>query len=406
MMVMARKDKKGRNLKTGESQRPDGRYMYRYKDEITGRRISVYDSTLTGLREQEKQIMRDLEDLIITDVAVRKLTINDLFEQYMATKTIRNTTRTDYLYIWNHWVRENIGGLSIFTFKTSHALKFFAELSNQGLKKSTIGNVYRLLNPCFELAVKDGILRRNPVTGTNKNHGKPSEKRKALSAKQQKNLIKFVSTGKYIRYLPIIQIMLGTCMRVGETTGLTWDNVDMDNRLVHVTGQIVYARNVEGVGCEIQESKPKTVCGIRTIPMTNEVYEAFKMQKKINELLKLPTDYVVGNRKDFIFLVGSGRPISRSELNHILRSIVSDYNNAENLLAESQHRTPELMPHISAHILRHTGCTRLGENNVNPKVMQYVMGHANIAVTMNIYNHVTDVDRVADEMAKMDLTTS
>lgn len=399
---MARKDKKGRNLKVGESQRPDGRYMYRYTDEITGKRISVYDSTLAGLREQERQIMRDLEDLMITDVAIRKLTINDLFDQYMATKTIRDTTRSDYNYIWNHWVRESIGSLSIFNFKTSHALKFFAELSKQGLKKTTIGNVYRLLNPCFELAVKDGILRRNPITGTNKNHGKPSEKRKALSAKQQKKLINFVSTGKYIRYLPIIQIMIGTCMRAGETIGLTWENVDMDNKLVHVTGQIVYARNVDGKGCKLYDSKPKTLCGIRTIPMTNDVYEAFKMQKRINEVLKKPTDYEVGKRKDFVFLVRNGKPISHSELNHVLKRIVEDYNNAETLLAESQNRTPELMPHISAHILRHTGCTRLGENNINPKVMQYVMGHANIAVTMNIYNHVTDVDRVADEMAKMD----
>ena len=81
---MARKDNKGRNLKTGEYQRPDGRYEYRYKDEITGKRNSVYAADLASLREMEKKINKDMEDLLITDASVKKLTVNTLFERYMA----------------------------------------------------------------------------------------------------------------------------------------------------------------------------------------------------------------------------------------------------------------------------------------------------------------------------------
>ena len=58
----------------------------------------------------------------------------------------------------------------------------------------------------------------------------------------------------------------------------------------------------------------------------------------------------------------------------LLKNIVNAYNKKESKLAEEEKREPELMPPISSHTLRHTGCTRLGENNVNPKVMQYVMG--------------------------------
>ncbi len=64
---MARKDNKGRNLKTGEYQRPDGRYEYRYKDEITGKCNSVYAADLASLREMEKKINKDMDDLLITD---------------------------------------------------------------------------------------------------------------------------------------------------------------------------------------------------------------------------------------------------------------------------------------------------------------------------------------------------
>lgn len=60
MISMARKDNKGRNLKTGESQRPDGRYMYRYKDEITGKRVTIYDMDLASLREQKRKSIKIL----------------------------------------------------------------------------------------------------------------------------------------------------------------------------------------------------------------------------------------------------------------------------------------------------------------------------------------------------------
>lgn len=59
----------------------------------------------------------------------------------------------------------------------------------------------------------------------------------------------------------------------------------------------------------------------------------------------------------------------------------------------------EPLPHISAHILRHTACTRLAESGIDPKTLQYIMGHSSIAVTMDIYNHV-DTVRVKNEMEK------
>lgn len=94
---MARKDNKGRNLKTGEYQRPDGRYEYRYKDEIIGKRNSVYAADLASLREMEKKINKDMDDLLITDASVKKLTVNTLFERYMATKNIKERTKKNYI---------------------------------------------------------------------------------------------------------------------------------------------------------------------------------------------------------------------------------------------------------------------------------------------------------------------
>ncbi len=87
----------------------------------------------------------------------------------------------------------------------------------------------------------------------------------------------------------------------------------------------------------------------------------------------------------------------------VMKDIVNAYNKKESKLAEEEKREPELMPPISSHTLRHTGCTRLGENNVNPKVMQYVMGHSDAQITMNVYNHIAEKSHVENEMSKMNL---
>ena len=111
----------------------------------------------------------------------------------------------------------------------------------------------------------------------------------------------------------------------------------------------------------------------------------------------------IGGCSGFIFNTKHGRPIMPAGVNSFLKNIVNAYNKKETKLAEEEKREPELMPPISSHTLRHTGCTRLGENNVNPKVMQYVMGHSDAQITMNVYNHIAEKSHVENEMSKMNL---
>ena len=194
---MARKDNKGRNLKTGEYQRPDGRYEYRYKDEITGKRNSVYAADLASLREMEKRINKDMDDLLITDASVKKLTVNTLFERYMATKNIKERTKKNYIRMWDYRIRNTLGNIRVVDFKTSHVRTFFSALSDEGLAHSTIKGLYGLLNPSFELAVEDGIICKNPVTGTLGDYGTPAKEKEALTLEQQEKLLKFVEPVSY-----------------------------------------------------------------------------------------------------------------------------------------------------------------------------------------------------------------
>ena len=172
-----------------------------------------------------------------------------------------------------------------------------------------------------------------------------------------------------------------------------------NNACILLGGQLVYYEGDEGY-C-FHDSETKT--DIRDIPMTQMVYDAFRKQKELNLMLGLQSKVEIGGRSGFIFNTKHGRPIMPAGVNSFLKNIVNAYNKKENILAANEKREPELMPHISSHILRHTGCTRLGENNVNPKVMQYVMGHSDAQITMNIYNHIAEMSHVENEMSKMNL---
>ena len=137
--------------------------------------------------------------------------------------------------------------------------------------------------------------------------------------------------------------------------------------------------------------------------MNQTITKAFETQRRLNFQMGIPRDVKIEGLSNFVFMSRSGRPMMPTTVNFILRDIVKAYNEEENERAMRERRKPEELPHISAHILRHTACTRMAETDLDMKVVQYVMGHANISVTMEVYNHITDRSRIEKEIAKMDL---
>lgn len=115
-MAEKRKDSKGRNLRTGESERKDGRYMYRWT--IDGKSKSIYAATLGELREKEKQIQRDIDDGIDT-LAADSLTINDMYNKWIVSKHgLRNTTLSGYKYSHKNYIKDTIGKEKIAKYDT------------------------------------------------------------------------------------------------------------------------------------------------------------------------------------------------------------------------------------------------------------------------------------------------
>ncbi len=387
-MADKRKDNKGRVLKTGESQRKsDNRYVYDYTD-LNGIRKRVYALTLTELRKKEQQIQRDLLDGINTEKG--DMTLNDLFKMYMDTKTdLRDTTRHNYMGLWEYRVQHSmIGNMKISQLKMIHIRSFYSELAKEGLAESTIKGYHDLIYPALELAVESDMIRKNPAKEARKGVGGTKKKREAMTRSEEEIFLNFVKESKiYKIYYPMIRFVLCTGLRVGELTGLRWHDVDFKENVVHVRQQLIY-KNLDN-GCEFHIQALKTEAGRRDIPLTDAAREALMAQR--NNYLMLGKSFKcqeVDGISDFVFTNNKGNCYATNAINSLLKNIVNTYNSQEEKLAAKEHRDPELLPHISSHILRHTACTRMAESGMNPKVLQYIMGHASIEVTMDVYTHL------------------
>ena len=387
-----RKDSRNRVLRNGETERKDGRYMYRYTDKKTGQRKTVYARDLPELREKEKSVLSDVEDNIRTGGNVKSLTVNDLFRHYLEIKEISDSTKVNYRSTWKNNVEDSIGRYKVVQVLPSDIKKLYSGLSQKGFAKSSIKHIHNLLHPVLEMAVDDDIIRRNPVKSVWGDYGREPEEKKALTAAQQKQLMEFVkSDTTYNAYCPMLTVMLGTGVRCGELVGLTWDDVDMGKKEIHIRRTLVYKDY--GDGLRLHVSTPKTKSGIRTIPMSDSVYYAFAQQKELNSLLgKDRNVFEVEGLQNFVFITRNGRPLLMNSVNKVLANIVKAVN------AQEQE---ERFPDISAHTMRHTFCTRMAENGMDIKVLQYLMGHANINITMQVYNHIADSSRIEKELARI-----
>lgn len=405
-----KRDNKGRILRQGERQREDGRYEYRYKD-IKGNTRSIYSWKLVetdkvpngkkssqSLRELEKQVRRDVEDELNSFTA-HKTTLNAFFDSYIETKyELKQSTRTNYKYMYKKYVHDEIGVKDIASIKYSDIKKFYIHLIKDiGFKPASMEIIHTILHPIFTTAVRDGLIRINPTDGVmaeiKKSHDWEKPKRHALTESQQSAFISYISRNrKYLHWLPVFTVLLGTRCRVGEIVGLRWSDCDFDENLISVNHNLIYRLQDSGK-CEYHITTPKSKSGIRIIPMLSEVKMAL-LQEKTNQLETGFNQTMIDGYSGFIFQNRFGECLNAHCINRAIDRISRDYNNEETETAEKEQREPELLPHFSAHNLRHTFCTRFCENETNLKIIQEIMGHADISTTMNIYNEATKEKKI------------
>ena len=394
---------KGRVLKENESQRKDGTYCYRWRTSDHKRHV-VYARTLEELREKELAVLRDKSDGIRTDA--QKVTLNDIFDLWKQLKKgLKENTFQNYIYMYEQFVRDDLGQHKIANLKRSDIRRFYNRLiDNRCLKISTVDNIHTVLHQVVDIAVEDGYLRNNisdnALKELKQSRNLFTEKRKALTLQEQEIFLNYLQSSKmYSHWYPIFALMLGTGLRVGEATGLTWNDVDLENNALSVNHTLVYFNHDKG-GCYFGVNTPKTRAGERTVPIIESVREAILQEKEYQDSVGIKCNVRIDGFTDFIFVNRFGNTQHQGTLNKALRRIIRDCNQ-EILDKAKDDEKVVLLPKFSCHTLRHTFTTRLCESGMNIKVIQSVLGHADISTTLDIYADVTK-DLKKSEMQMFD----
>lgn len=389
-----RKDPRGRALKSGEVYRKDGRYVYTYTNPL-GQRKYIYANDLVSLRKKEQELLKaQLDGLDVYTAG--NATINFVFDRYIALKQhLKDSTKSGYIYTYNHFVRKDFGKKKIADIKYSDVVQYYLYLlKDKEIALGTLDSIHCLLHPTFELAVRDDIIRKNPTTGAmkevNRRSGKNRGIRHALTIEQQRAFMNYTANSPvYYHWWPLFTFLLGTGCRIGEAIALRWDDLDFKNKMITINHSIANYKSEEKNKCVSTLSTPKTEAGIRTIPMLDVVYDALKLEEEDQQENGF-NETVIDGVSGFVFQNRFGNILNQQAVNSAIKRIVTNYNNEEEITAAREKRNPLILPYFSCHILRHTFATRLCEQETNLKVIQSIMGHRNIETTMDIYAEATD----------------
>ena len=391
-----RRDSKHRVLRAGESMRADGKYQFKYH--IAGKPHFVYSWKLEptdklpagkkpclSLRELEKQIGYDLESQL--NPMKRNITVNELVERYLSTKTgAKHSTVANYNFVKNILKKEEFSETKIADVKTSDAKLFLIKMQSDGKGYSTVKSVRGVLRPAFQMAVDDDILNKNPfefqLAGVVVND---SHTRTAITREQMRQFLKFVHDDNcYCKYYEVVYILFHTGMRISEFCGLTLKDIDLKNRIVNIDHQLQRTSDMQYV---IESTK--TNAGTRKLPITEEVARCF--QAIIEDREPQQREKMIDGYAGFLFYDKDNNPLVAMHWEHRFNHMVQRYNDIYRIQ----------IPNITPHVCRHTYCSNMAKSGMNPKTLQYLMGHSDIGVTLNTYTHL-GLEDAEDELKRME----
>lgn len=395
-MSEIRKDSKGRRLATGESQDKDGRYRYKYNDAF-GKRKSVYSWRLTEsdpypkgkrkdipLREKEKEVEKALRNAVATSGG--NMTVLELVQKYISQKRgVKHNTQANYNFVINVIKKEDFGAKRIDKIKLSDAKTWLIKLQDDGRGYSSIHSIRGVVRPAFQMAVDDDLINKNPfefqlaTVVVN-----DSVTREAITRKQQREFLRFIKEDKHFcKYYDGIYILFHTGLRVSEFVGLTINDIEFDKERIKVDHQLQRTRNMK-----YEILTPKTEKGERYVPMQKDVADCFR---RIIQNRKHPKiEPMIDGYSGFLFLDKNDMPMVALHWEKYFQHIREKYNSIYKVQ----------MPCITPHVCRHTFCSNIAKSGMNPKTLQYIMGHSDIGVTLNTYTHLQFEDALV-EMKKV-----
>lgn len=381
------KDLKGKELGKGFSQRKDGRYEARAT--INGVKIDIYDMNLTKLKkdfEQEKAKVLRGEKNIRPNITLEEW-YKEWFEKckspqlksVVSRKTYDRKARNTYVSILGKKRMTDITQMNMQTATN--------ELVQREYVERTIREALGVMRECFDIAIINHVISTNPCTGISIKNANTQSERRVMTHEEQDIFLNEVRDSYYYE---AYCILLLTGMRIGEFSGLQWQDVDFVNKQIYIKRSMTTAY-LDGKKIE-ELTTPKTSNSYRTIPFFGETEELFRKWKKKQNVIKER----MGNRwrgnpehGDLVFTSTVGSPVTRYVIVHDINKVVQNINLKEIYRASFEGRVPKKFEHLHPHAFRHTFATRCFEKGLDPLFVQSIMGHSNYSTTVS-YTHILD----------------
>lgn len=397
-MSIMPKDLKGRELPKGIYQRKDGRYEARAL--INGIKIQLYNFNLKELKVEFEKRKEEAKQGV--DKKLSNITLDEWFEEWFTRYKIPKIKETSITPMKTKY-RANfgrlIGNMKVAEIRNMDIQDVINTMQREGKATSSMRDALGRVRECLESAKNNRIISENPCFDITVPWENVTKERRFLSQEEQNRFLLQVENNWYKE---MFYIMFLTGMRIGEVGGLKWEDVDFKNKCININRSLScqYESGVKTV----RLTAPKTHNSYRKIPFMGEAEEMFLSQKKKQEKIKkeLGKRYRSdGEFLDLVFVTSMGSPVFRHHAEKEVKKVVKAINEQEAFDSVREQREPHYFEDLYPHAIRHTFCSRCFQLNMNPKVVQKLMGHQHYSTTIDIYTHVMQ-DDIDSEVCKLE----
>lgn len=358
------------------------------KDKLFKTSITLPDGTRKYIRSTSKEeLERKKSDLLLQIGAGLDVRDNSTFAEYAETWVRiykrpylrKNSIEAIENALKNH-IYPSIGMSKLKKITPIQIQSLLGEMSGQS--KSLNNKVIQVLRGVFNSAVDNHLIEKSPIPLTLRAGGIATKEKTALTVMQSKQLLDAVcGTRAYLFCL----IALQTGMRRGEICGLMWSDIDLESGIIHVCHNAIFTNGQTYVSEAL-----KTSAAVRDIPIPPMLLQTLR------------SEYKADNR--YVLQMENGLPLSRRSFSNLWH-MITRRTVADAELVGSKARNSKMVRgidfHVTPHQLRHTYITRLFENGLDIKEIQYLAGHANVDMTLRIYTHYMKESRREETAQKI-----
>lgn len=392
------KDLKGKELPKGIYQRKDGRYEARAS--INGIKIQLYNFNLKELKVEFEKRKEEAKQGV--DKKLSNITLDEWFEEWFARYKVPHIKETSVTPMKTKY-RANfgrlIGNMKVADIRNMDIQDVINTMQREGKATSSMRDALGRVRECLESAKNNRIISENPCFDITVPWENVSKERRFLTQEEQNRFLQQVEDNWYKE---MFYIMFLTGMRIGEVGGLKWEDVDFKNKCININRSL--SCQYEAGEKTVRLTAPKTHNSYRTIPFMGEAEKMFLSQKKKQDKIKkeLGKRYRSnGELSDLVFVTSMGSPVFRYHAEKEVKKVVKAINEQEAFDSVREQREPHYFEDLYPHAIRHTFCSRCFQLNMNPKVVQKLMGHQHYSTTIDIYTHVMQ-DDIHTEISKLE----